>query len=33
MMRSYGPGVWILGDGLPMPVGGAGNEKIEGHIT
>ena len=32
MMRSYGPRLWMIGDGLPMPVGGVGNQKIEGHI-
>ena len=32
MMRSYGPGLWIICDGLPMPVGGVDNQKIEGHI-
>ena len=33
MMRSYGPGLWIIGDGLPMPVGGGWvTKKLKGTL-
>ena len=32
MMRSYGPGLWIIGDGLPMPVGGWVTKKLKGTL-
>ena len=32
MMRSYGPGLWIICDGLPMPVGGWVTKKLKGAL-